>query len=240
MARTYKDLREAVAAFMHRDPQAFASRGSDLLANAINNARLYAERLIDFEFCKTQVVISCSTTVGGDIADAKLLVDNTTPIRVKKVGRCFLAFSDGSGYFTIDMITYDHWINITRSRNDSVKPTDPADWSQITDAPPSFVQYGSTFFIAPSDPKWLGGTTFNVYLDCWRWLDDYDDDLQTDFLLQNCFDWLMYRSIYELNFFLKEDERVQLSEKLMSDSWSAIIRWNSNIIEQATSDVNLD
>jgi hypothetical protein len=63
---------------------------------------------------------------------------------------------------------------------------------------------------------------------------------ESDFLLVNCFDWLMYRCIYELNFFLKEDERVILSDKLMNEAWLALVEWNNQLIASAVDDVDLD
>jgi hypothetical protein len=63
---------------------------------------------------------------------------------------------------------------------------------------------------------------------------------EEDFLLESCFDWLMYRAIWELNFYVKEDERVQLSQTLITDAWNAMRSWNENLISQSTDDVDLD
>jgi len=62
---------------------------------------------------------------------------------------------------------------------------------------------------------------------------------EQDFLLESCFDWLLYRSVYELNWFLKEDERVNVSRDLMGDAWNAMRAWNENLISQGTDDTDL-
>jgi hypothetical protein len=68
----------------------------------------------------------------------------------------------------------------------------------------------------------------------------YVDATQTNFLLDYCFDFMMFRSIYELNFYLKEDSRVELSDKLMENIWDNVQKWNATIIGNTVSDNNLD
>jgi hypothetical protein len=50
----------------------------------------------------------------------------------------------------------------------------------------------------------------------------------------------MYRTIQELNFFLKEDERVQLSTKMVQEAWDALVIWNNELQASSVDDVNLD
>ena len=63
---------------------------------------------------------------------------------------------------------------------------------------------------------------------------------QTNFLLTYCFDYMMFRTIYELNFFLKEDARVQLSDKLMETIWENVQKWNATIVGNTVSDNDLE
>jgi hypothetical protein len=49
----------------------------------------------------------------------------------------------------------------------------------------------------------------------------------------------MYRAIWELNFFLKEDERVSLDRDLINESWEAVKSWNENLINLATDNSDL-
>ena len=72
------------------------------------------------------------------------------------------------------------------------------------------------------------------------WLDDYVDGSETDFLLDYSFDWLMYRTIFELNFYLKEDERVQLSTGLVKEAWDAMVIWNNELIAANVDTTDLD
>jgi len=68
---------------------------------------------------------------------------------------------------------------------------------------------------------------------------DVTPDSQTNFLLDTCFDYMLFRSVYELNFYLKEDTRVQLSDKLLENLWNNVIRWNETLIMNSVDDSTL-
>jgi hypothetical protein len=57
----------------------------------------------------------------------------------------------------------------------------------------------------------------------------YTVGVQSNFLLQYCFDYLILQSIVELNLFLKEDQRIPISAKLLSSTWDNVLAWNSAI-----------
>jgi len=63
---------------------------------------------------------------------------------------------------------------------------------------------------------------------------------QPNFLLTNVFDFLLFRSIYELNFFLKEDQRVPISAKVLDEIWNNVLQWNATIVGNSTDDASLD
>lgn len=53
---------------------------------------------------------------------------------------------------------------------------------------------------------------------------------QEDFFLTDCIDWMLYKTVQELNLFLKEDQRVALSNKFMDDCWETVKSWNTKLI----------
>lgn len=63
---------------------------------------------------------------------------------------------------------------------------------------------------------------------------------QTNFLLDYAFDYMMFRSIYELNFFLKEDQRVKISKDALNEIWTNVLSWNATIVANSVRDVTLD
>lgn len=60
--------------------------------------------------------------------------------------------------------------------------------------------------------------------------------ITSDFFMDNAFDYLMYRAIAELNFFLKEDQRVSISQGKMQESWDSVIAWDSTLVPQTLED----
>jgi hypothetical protein len=68
----------------------------------------------------------------------------------------------------------------------------------------------------------------------------YMSGTQTNFLVENCFDFLMFRSIAELNFFLKEDDRVQISAAVLDSYWNNVKMWNATVVENATNSSSLN
>jgi hypothetical protein len=58
-----------------------------------------------------------------------------------------------------------------------------------------------------------------------------------DFFLVECIDWMLYQTIRELNLFLKEDQRIQISNAIMKEAWDTVVSWNSRL---KTTDDELD
>lgn len=267
MANTQSMLATAVAGFLQRDPSTFL-RGTggltqlldaagnlmldaggqpimvpvtvtlDLLLQACNNSRLYAERVIDFTFAAATVTIPSVDLKNGASLDTAILTGTMTSVRVKKIITPFLGMADGTQY-PVDLWTKKKWNDRIKRRFEGARPTDSTNYAFITDSPFVVIQNGNTVFVTPADSTAFQNN-FPIYLDCLTWLPPYVNGTENDFLLDSCFDWMMYRSIYELNFFLKEDERVQIAEKLMTDSWNAVIKWNNELIAANVDDVDLD
>jgi hypothetical protein len=76
-------------------------------------------------------------------------------------------------------------------------------------------------------------------MDVFKWMDSYVNGTETDFLLDYCFDYMLFRTISELNYFLKEDQRVALSTQVVKDAWESLKAWNAMIVEQSD-DVTLE
>jgi len=246
MAKTSGQLKIAVAGFMQRDPVTFVRTVSgtswDVLLQAMNNARLYAERLIDFELSKKSIQITgVSLLNGGNLANATLLGTNTA-VSVKKIITPFLPIQSDVQQFPVDLISKIGWNNRIKRRFEGARPTDTSDYAFITDAPFAVMQTGNTLAIVPPDSTAVPQATFTLYADAVCWLPDYTSaGTENDFLLDFAFDWLMYQSIQELNFFVKEDERVTLSAAMVNRAWNSVVQYNQELIASTVDDlINLD
>jgi hypothetical protein len=306
---TYAQLRDKIAAYMHRPAEVFNFNGQDMLLQAVNNAKNFAQRVVDFELSRifTQLP-NVSATNGADISGLQLYPSGTA-IVAKSLEQAFMATSSGT-QFPVDFISRDSYVNRLRRRYDeNFSLTGDFSSTAVITHPVAVVQVGSIIYYIPASTT---AASITLYFDAIRWLPDfsttaltgtttatssgnlvdagktfittgirigdvvtnsvtgasasviavvsqtmltlsadiitsgqaysiaYVDATQTNFLLDYCFDFMMFRSIYELNFYLKEDSRVELSDKLMENIWDNVQKWNATIIGNTVSDNNLD
>jgi hypothetical protein len=310
MAVTYSKLRDSVAGYMHRTPETFYFNGQDLLLQAINNAKNFAQRAVDFELSRTFGQLNgVSPTTGANISSMVYFGTNKTFI-VKSLKRAFLG-SDaiGTNIFPIDFISRESYVQRLRRQTENALVVGN---TQIINTPQmsvSSIQVGQTIYIVPGN---IAAPFISIYFDALEWLPDFTTspisgianansfslvdgtvnfislgvrvgDLvintsdgtqavvssinsatslglnadifvsasrsysvyvvspnQTNFLLDFCFDYMTFRAIWELNYFLKEDARVPLSDTMMKEIWDNVIKWNSTIIANSTDDNDLN
>jgi len=237
---TFANMKLQVAAYVNRDAASLVEGSADYLKNAINRARRWAEKRHNFELARTSAQVpSVNYSTGGSLANAVLQSDGATPVSVKVIERAFLADTNGRT-FPIDLLSRSDHMRRVSQRFDRMVTTSWYDWP---DASPRYkfalMQQGATIYVTPADVDALGGETFTVYLDIVKWFADYSADGDTDFFLTECEDLVLYRSILELNQFLKEDKRVKISGELMTDAWDSALQWDKSIVQGAV-DVSLD
>ncbi len=322
MSATANDLMTATASFMGRERSTFIRNGFDCLLQATNNARLYAERMVDFELSRVSVEVpNVSLTDGGSLDSAVLHSDHTTPVNVKKIKKAFITFPNNSNTFPVSFYSRDKWLRRVQRNWERLRPIDPAvfanknvEWwsSDFFGSVQQFavVQMARKVYLTPADERIFNSPNVTLYFDVLQWLPLYGKTTligsttsttasklvasaahfvtdgvhigmvvrntttgaeaivaavesetslllnsnifasgnaysipvakESDFLLDACFDWLLYRSVWELNFMLKEDERVQLSQTLITDAWNALRCWNENLLLQSVDDSDLD
>jgi hypothetical protein len=318
MPTSYGDLRTAVSAYISRQPGCFVQFDADMLLRAINNAKNYCQRALDFEKAKVFGQLSVNLTSGGDLEDA-VIFGTSDPLIVKSIVNAFLQMPGTATQFPIAIESRDSHIHRLKRRFEhvhslvSINDTREAN----TAYPLTLVQYGNKLYLVPNDPPtFAGASTVTVYFDAIEWIPDFSnsvvtgatsdtvvnqlvddgadfndpdaqvlpgdlvvnfttnlqavtrrvlddntllldkDIFQTDgdeyqvftvvtpaqsqFLLDFCFDYMLFRTLFELNFFIKEDVRVNISEKLLSDIWENVIKWNATFIANTVDDVTLD
>ena len=243
---TYTDFRKEVAGFMNRSQDAFVINSFDILARAVNKARLWAERKHNFELSRISVSIpSVSLTDGGDLTTAVDVADLTTPVVVKLIERGFIPFQDSSGnYFPIQVISRDTHMSRLQRRYENMVSNRMAEASPAT-LPAQFaiVRQANKIYLMPAyaNAYGLNTTVINVRLDVVRFQPDYDASTHpTDFFLTYCEDFMLLRSIVELNFFLKEDQRIPISAAALKDSWESVLAWDASIVRGSSDDSTME
>lgn len=225
-----------VAAYVNR-PVAHFTQGNpavNLLRVAINNAKKWAQRSLDFELARTSVTVVVDAVTGGLLTSA---VDTGSglAVNVNRIENAYLGYVGSSqsvqAYRPIQITSKQHmafrqrtaWENVSRDVTTQGYPT----CTSIN--VPKLIRQGGTIFVSPVDASLTAVGTFTVLLDVYQWMPDYSDDIQDDFFLENCQDWLMYRSIRELSYFVKDANRAVVTGGMMDEAWKTVIDWNTSL-----------
>ena len=242
---TVTQLKIAIAGYMQREPSVFVrtvgNASVDLLLFACNNARLHAERLVDFEYSRQDCKVEVDRTDGGSLAFATEVDDVNTGVSVKKIVSPFLPAQDGTR-FPVELWSRKKWNDKVRRRLESFQPRDNRSTfpELFAQTPFVVVQEGRTVFVAPADETQFPTNPFDLYFNVVSWLPSYVTGSEDDFLLEFGLDWMLFYSIHQLNFYLKEDERVMVSSDVRRDTWDSLVKWNSELTMSSTDDTKLD
>jgi hypothetical protein len=284
---TISEFKQAVASFAGREPEYFqdnvnGKQGPDKLMIAINNAKLFLQRQIDFEYARVMVdlhyVAAPGRTEGASLKQA-LLHGTTDPINVKKVISLFTQ----KGFERMTPLRQKTFRGVSEMMRKALDlgeyPFNPTNWnpqpspaqvagSQNAAQPlpihgvvaghsswdPIFYQHGTQLFLYPkppvSDPSvytddlslvadviqllppysetYTGAQEMSV--EGANPLDDNFVDNSSDFLLENCYDYLLFRSLVELNVFMKDSDQVGVSQTKMTEALENIRQWNADLI----------
>jgi hypothetical protein len=235
-------FRSMLAGYIGREPGTFVSHGINMLDRAVNQARKYAERRHRFECARDSVVIrGLSLADGGLLSSAVSLSEQGRRVSVRTIERAFLPFDDGSGQFQVEVWSRDADMRDTGRQFAGLSSTDPRQVpiSQRNTGPFRLVRSNDRVYLSPRDAN-TSATTRDVYMDVVMWLPDYVKDHDTDFFLQHCEDFMLLRSVYQLNFMLKEDQRVTISAGAMAEAWETVLAVDNDAVTGASDDANLD
>lgn len=56
------------------------------------------------------------------------------------------------------------------------------------------------------------------------------NDLDTNFFLTFCKDWVISKSLQRFNMYLKDDQRIPISDAQIKDDWNSLIRWDDEML----------
>lgn len=238
---TLGDLKKAVCAFANRDEQAFNKNGFDCLLQACNNARKYAERTIDFEFSRVSVELAdVDIEEGAELSSATLYPEGGE-VLIKRVQRGFLVTSE-DGNIPVNLYSRDKYVSRLKKRFENVaRVEDARNEAPAVHTDLGIILHGTKVYPVPTSSESLGGSTVTLRFDAWKWLSDYEEDESvTDFLLTNCFDYLLYRTLWELQLFIKDAQVVEAVDAMWKNVYENVKQWNAQIVGGGVDDYNLD
>lgn len=196
-----------------------------VILQAANNARLWAEREHDF----AENDVSVRATVGGSLVTLTGMTDfHGGPNRdLKTVAQVYQI--EDKGHRPIRCVSRKHLARMAQKRLDLESP-DPYirypddDQSDEGTQYPYAVWHGETLEIIPT---YAG----DIRIDGQRWMDEYTDDADTDFLLKHGFDFMQWQTILEVNhltntFVERQEGSLAPPEKMRDMAWGALVKWD--------------
>lgn len=250
MANTIKELRAVVAAYLQVNICDFTilvdeQNGTtiDLLLNAANNAKRHAQKLIDWQFEQELVYVTTDATGVGNWQSA-LRVSDDSAVVVKQPQTFYLLASDGTTEIPLYHHTKKHAATWSRERLEAANfvadrrylSDDQISLSQLTRAPQYSDQYeiyilGYTFemFPVPDEAK-------TIHIDALLWADDYTSNTDTDFFLDEGFDFMQWFCIVELNnrfrtFLPQQEGNLSPQVKERDAALLTLMEYNNFIVE---------
>jgi len=201
----YTDFKNLVAAYMNRTAGSFVVGSIDILDNAINRAKRDGQLVHKFDSLRTEGYLLTGRE-GAAISGMKTTKGGATALAVNMVVRGWELDDDGAKYMVLDPTTMEQEDRVSLD-------TSIVRWYQKGD---------KLYVTGYENPTWF---LFDVY----KWLPDYSGTHTTDIFTEYYDSWLLLRSVYNLNFFLKEDQRVQISMGALQDAWNGVLGRENNL-----------
>lgn len=276
MATDVNSFLDTIATFLGKTTDYFGSKTGrpDVLLNALNHAKLFAQRGQDFERNR----VTCSVSMfppspdgskpwagsgllygGADLRNA-INIDTAQAVNVNKINAAYWKIGVTGEPFCIDAQSAQ---NVDFNCAFEQRPLTLISGKALSDrkrkmldlgvrclqngrlwAPwgfnrwdPFLYRENQTLYLCPVFPQ-----PVEITLDVIQWMtpygyEDTDSTVTCDWLLEFGSDFLLYRAISELNVFLKEDDRLNISQSKMTEAWINLTAWDSTMIN---GDENLD
>lgn len=209
---TFLELQQQVAGMLSRSVDDFTYNTFDNLKQAINNAQTRAQRLVDFNLSLARGYLPL-TDGSANWRTGMLNAVGGTSVNVKKLVS-----------LTTDE-NYSQPVTMLRESDRERLRTGGGVYAFVV---------GETLYYMNSTDDSVGGL-YTVY---YQKLADLSADSDTNYLTENCHDWIVFQSMFELLHYMKEDERVQISAGILRDKWDSVLAWNASMEDEF--DVSLD
>lgn len=216
---TFGELKEIILGCISRVQSSFQSGGTNFANVAINNALLYTQRNWDFEWNKGVVSVACDP-VG---LTTKALDANGAQVKLKRIIKAF-GTSEPTGHRDTEIGYY--------SRGAQIKDDTAIGCGTLK---PRVVHEGRRVWMTPKPTE----EDYTLFFYAVKMLPKLEKDSDTNFLLEYGFDYLMYRSIMELNFFIREDERFPVTAGMVRDAWQSLVNWDVSLVSPTEHELDL-
>lgn len=226
-------LREAILGCVSRAQSSFQAGSQNFADLAINNSIIFAQRNWDFQWLKGDVKIVCDPK--GSMQQA---VDHCgCPVRLKRIIKALgLKQPDGHNDREMPYLSRQSQIKDDSLGGKSVGTSVGCGCTGGCGGPGvRTIHDGECVYLSPQP----GTVPYDLWFYAVKWLPRVVKDADTNFMFHYGFDFLMYRSIVELNFFIKEDERFQVSARMLQESWASFTAWDQTLVSPTETEIEL-
>lgn len=234
---TVGQLKKRIAGFFKQSAASFVVDGEDLLLEALNEARVFAEKRHDYgpNYLVAYVDVGAD---GVSLASAKAK-DDDSDVRLKEWTQFYRADVNGTllpmahhtrkheAVWNREQIEFQHYRGL--GRDTGRYPARPDSWAaESLNKPPEVYLQGN--FLRLSNPPASG--TQRIYIDGVKWMDNYTTNENTDFITENGAAYLKWHSIVTLNYmelrFLSGlDGNLPAPTKLRDEELSTLEAWDA-------------
>lgn len=216
-------MRQAVLGCVSRAQSSFATGNQNFVDTAINNSLIYAQRRCDFEWCKGEVSVDCNPF--GNIITAT--DTEGQQVMIKRILKAFGVKQPQVGLGT----SIPYLSRVSQIADDT---TGKASSCHCSCSGNRVVHEGRKVFHMPE----IKGP-HKLYFYAVKWLPRLVKPEDTNFLLDFAFDYIMYKSILELNHYIKEDERFRVSSTLLTEAWESLLTWDAHLVSMTETEIEL-
>jgi hypothetical protein len=71
----------------------------------------------------------------------------------------------------------------------------------------------------------------NILIHLHVFLDTLIDDTDTNYLLDNCYDYVLLKTLAKMSVYLKDDLRITVDDKEVAEAWDSVVQWNSEVTQ---------
>lgn len=218
---TFGHIKEVILGHLTRNGMSMQTEGGvDMVAASIHSAQTYIQRKRDFQWAKTDIYIQCDPT--GDLILNAVEVDTKQPVKIKRINVAYGTKEPSlEGGPKVDYI----------SKNSQVYRQT---YNQSGSTCERVIHSATKVFASPRPEG-----AYKLWFEAVKWIPPLVNESDTNFLLEYGFDFMLYRSLKELNFYLKEDQRFQINNNLLTEAEMGLLQWDDSLLSPTETEINL-
>lgn len=220
----FAQFKTLVANFVNRDPVSFVqgtgAGAINILDTVINGAKVRAQR--DHDFVRTLGYAFGNLSLAGTNWETGLTdAPGGTALSVRQILSAHKYLIDGANFYPGK--SYEFSLSPTKNRvlSEGVVHTDD---SSLRGAGRVYIEGSKIYLTGTTSPV-------SVMFAVSKWLPDYSGDSDTDFFLTDYSDWFLLECVKTLNFYLKEDQRANISANAVAERWSSVMSAEARLTE---------